>query len=38
MKSKNLHLLFLIGIVLISNFSYAQTINIPEENNFKPVF
>ncbi|WP_372794574.1 tetratricopeptide repeat protein [Lutibacter sp.] len=34
MKNKNLHLLFLIGIVLISNFSYAQ-INIAEENNLK---
>lgn len=35
MKNKNLHILFIVGIVLISNFLYAQTINIAEENNLK---
>jgi len=35
MKIKNLHILFLMGIILISSFSRAQTINIAEENNLK---
>ncbi len=35
MKNKNLHILFLMGIILISSFSRAQTINIAEENNLK---
>ena len=33
MKSKNLHVLFFIGIILISNFLRAQTISSAEENN-----
>jgi len=40
MKSENLHVLFLIGIILISNFLRAQTISSAEENNlnFKTHF
>ncbi len=35
MKNKKIHNIFLIGITLISTFSYAQTVNISEENNLK---
>lgn len=35
MKSKKLHIIFIIGISIISNFSRAQTINSIEENNLK---
>lgn len=31
--NKKLHIFFLIGIIIISNFSNAQTVNIVEENN-----
>jgi len=35
MKNKKWHILFLIGISIISTISNAQTINIDEENNLK---
>tara|TARA_R110001583_G_scaffold35585_3_gene118247 strand:+ start:60128 stop:61090 length:963 start_codon:yes stop_codon:yes gene_type:complete len=35
MKNKKWHILFLIGISIISTISSAQTINIAEENNLK---
>lgn len=35
MKNKKLHIIYLIGIVLISSFSRAQTINNTEENYLK---
>ena len=35
MKNKKVHTYLLIGIILISNFSYAQKINSIEENSLK---
>lgn len=35
MKNKKLHNYLLVGIILISSFSYAQKINVVEENNLK---
>ena len=35
MKNKKLHTYLLVGIILISTFSYAQKINSVEENNLK---
>jgi len=35
MKNKKLHTYLLVGIILISSFSYAQKINSVEENNLK---
>jgi predicted Zn-dependent protease len=35
MKTKNLHRIIAVGILFISSFSYAQEINIEEENSLK---
>jgi len=35
MRSRKLNTFILIGIIIISSFSHAQTINIEEENNLK---
>lgn len=35
MKTKNLHRIIAIGMIFISSFSYAQQINIEEENSLK---